>query len=56
MNRFDTPAWRNYIKRFSQTEALNLDESYEADGELFLVWTRMEEQSSRYQELNDAQY
>ena len=57
MNRFDTPAWRNYIKCFSHSEALDLDESYGADGELFLVWTRMEEESSRIQEMNDeAQY
>ena len=57
MNRFDTPAWRNYIKCFSHSEALDLDESYGADGELFLVWRRMEEESNRIQEMNDeAQY
>lgn len=57
MNRFDTPAWRNYIKRFSESEALDLDESYGANGELFLIWGRMEEESLRHQEMNDeAQY
>ena len=57
MNRFNTPAWRNYIKCFSEREAHGLDESYGADGNLFAVWKRMDEESSRQEEMNDeAQY
>ena len=57
MNRFDTPAWRNYIKRFSESEVMTLDYKYLAKGKLFAVWSKMDEESLRLQEMNDeAQY